>query len=159
MRTIAGIFDSKLGFACLIKWLVNKKWKELSLIKLGSALIVPSTVARQIDYITILMRSWHDLNHMHSQFWFNRFVRKVELYMILLFRIFSIVRISTVRCNLDGARNRDDDATRSALSRKHVAGFCLHDTWPPLIDDCSISSLGWKIVEVIAFWAVFRFKT
>ena len=48
--------------------------------------------------------------------------------MIVLFRIISIVRISTVRCNLDRARNRDDDATRSPLSTKHVAGFCLHDT-------------------------------
>ena len=71
--------------------------------------------------------------------------------MIVLFRIISIVRISTVRCNLDRARNRDDDATRSPLSTKHVEGFCLHDTRPPPIDDCSISSIRWEMEEMIAF--------
>ena len=60
---------------------------------------------------------------MDSKFGCNKFVRKSLSVKIVLYRIISIVRFLTVQHNLDRLKNRDDDAKRSPLSAKHVAGF------------------------------------
>ena len=60
---------------------------------------------------------------MDSNFEFNKFVRTTLITKIVLYRIISIVRMSTVQCKLDRLINRDDDAKRSPLSAKHVASL------------------------------------
>ena len=61
------------------------------------------------------------------------------------------MRFSTVQCKLGRLINRDDDAKRSSLSAKHVAGyvFVSLDRWA--IDDRSVSSVNRATEEVIAF--------
>ena len=61
------------------------------------------------------------------------------------------MRISTVQCNLDDLINRDDDAKRSPLSAKHVAGYVFVTLDRCAIDDRSVSSCKGRMEEVIAF--------
>ena len=72
----------------------------------------------------------------------------------VLTRIISTVRVPSLYPNKDNTINRDDDAKRSPLSAKHVAGFVFHGNRSAAIDDRSISSFRGELEEVIAFWAV-----
>ena len=69
----------------------------------------------------------------------------------VLTRIISIVRVLSLHPNKDNTINRDDDAKRSPLSAKHVAGFVFHGNRSATIDDRSISSFSGELEEVIAF--------
>ena len=72
-------------------------------------------------------------------------------FKIVLFRIISIVRFLTVQCTLGRLINRDDDAKRSPLSAKHVAGYVYVTLGRWTIDDRSVSSVNRATEEVIAF--------
>ena len=78
-------------------------------------------------------------------------------YKTVLTRIISIVRVPSLYPNKDNSINRDDDAKRSPLSAKHVAGFAfmaigqrrlMTITFPPLVGE---------LEEVMIFWAVVFF--
>ena len=111
----------------------------------------------QLKTWQIRRRSWHHFNHMDSECWFDKFVRRPHFSKIVLHRIISIVRFLTVQYNLDRLINRDDDEKRFPLSVRHVAGFVYVTSSRRRLMTVPFLPITREMEEVIAFWAVSPF--
>ena len=111
----------------------------------------------QLKTWQIRRRSWHHFNHMDSECWFDKFVRRPRFSKIVLHGIISIVRFLTVQCKLDRLINRHDDEKRYPLSARHVAGFVYVTSSRRRLRTVPFLPITREMEEVIAFWAVSPF--